>query len=153
MIVMLIAGIGAVLAGIVAIVLGLPVKEFSFGNTLILAGVVGVCTGIIVLALAVVVSELRIIARRLARAGRLRKRVHDRRWRQHRARRRPIPMPGKTSSCSPAIRRRMMRQVRSSPQRPAHCHGVAKPPRAGGRTPLSDRKVPSPRRQQSRGAT
>jgi hypothetical protein len=66
MIVMLIAGIGGVLAGIVAILLGLPVKEFSFGNTLILAGVVGVCTGAIVLALAVVVSELKIIARRLA---------------------------------------------------------------------------------------
>jgi hypothetical protein len=66
MIVLLIAGIGAVLAGIVAIVVGLPVKEFSFGNTIILAGVVGICTGIIVLALAVVVSELKIIARRLA---------------------------------------------------------------------------------------
>ena len=65
MIVMLIAGIGGVLAGIVAILLGLPVKEFSFGNTLILAGVVGVCTGAIVLALAVVVGELRLIARRL----------------------------------------------------------------------------------------
>ena len=65
MIVLLIAGIGAVLAGIVAIVVGLPVKEFSFGNTIILAGVVGICTGIIVLALAVVVSELKIIARRL----------------------------------------------------------------------------------------
>jgi hypothetical protein len=63
---LLIAGIGAVLAGIVAIVVGLPVKEFSFGNTIILAGVVGICTGIIVLALAVVVSELKIIARRLA---------------------------------------------------------------------------------------
>jgi hypothetical protein len=65
MIVMLIAGIGAVLAGIVAIMVGLPVKEFSFGNTEILAGVVGICTGFIVLALAVVVSELKIIARRL----------------------------------------------------------------------------------------
>jgi hypothetical protein len=65
MIVLLIAGIGAVLAGIVAIMVGLPVKEFSFGNTMILAGVVGICTGILVLALAVVVSELKIIARRL----------------------------------------------------------------------------------------
>jgi hypothetical protein len=70
MIVLLIAGIGGVLAGIVAILLGLPVKEFSFGNTLILAGVVGVCTGVIVLALAVVVGELRNVARRLgARAA------------------------------------------------------------------------------------
>ena len=51
MIVLLIAGIGAVLAGIVAIVFGIPVKEFSFGNTLILAGVVGACTGMIVLGL------------------------------------------------------------------------------------------------------
>lgn len=60
-----IAGVGAVLAGLLAILVGLPVKEFSFGNTLILAGVIGICTGLIILALSVVVGELKLIARRL----------------------------------------------------------------------------------------
>jgi hypothetical protein len=53
------------LAGLLAIAFGIPVQEFSFGNTLILAGVVAVCSGLIVLAQAVVVQELRNIARRL----------------------------------------------------------------------------------------
>ena len=38
MIVLLVAGIGLVLAGLLAIGFGIPIKEFSFGNTLILAG-------------------------------------------------------------------------------------------------------------------
>ncbi|WP_407175812.1 DUF308 domain-containing protein [Bradyrhizobium sp. STM 3562] len=64
MIALLIAGIGAILAGLVAVVYGL-LLELSFGNTLILAGAVAVCSGIIVLAQAVVVRELRNIAGRL----------------------------------------------------------------------------------------
>jgi len=64
-VVLLIAGICAVLAGLLAIAFGIPVQEFSFGNTLILAGVVAVCSGMIVLVQAVVVQELRNIARRL----------------------------------------------------------------------------------------
>ena len=43
--VLLIAGIGLLLAGLVAIGFGIPVKEFSFGNTLILAGTIAACTG------------------------------------------------------------------------------------------------------------
>jgi hypothetical protein len=62
---MLVAGLGLVLAGLLAIGLGIPVKEFSFGNTLILIGAMGVCFGAIMLALAVAVRELKIIARRL----------------------------------------------------------------------------------------
>ena len=38
MVVMLVAGIGCLLAGLLAIGFGIPVKEFSFGNTLILYG-------------------------------------------------------------------------------------------------------------------
>jgi hypothetical protein len=64
-VVLLIAGICAVLAGLLAIAIGIPVQEFSFGNTLILAGVVAVCSGMLVLVQAVVVRELRNIARRL----------------------------------------------------------------------------------------
>jgi hypothetical protein len=65
MVVLLIAGIGFVLAGLLAIGFGIPVKEFSFGNTVILAGVIGVCTGAIMLGLWMTVRELKNIARRL----------------------------------------------------------------------------------------
>jgi hypothetical protein len=62
---LLIAGIAVLAAGLLAIAFGIPVKEFSLGNTLILAGAVAACTGVIVLGLAVVVRELQNIARRL----------------------------------------------------------------------------------------
>jgi hypothetical protein len=65
MFVMLVAGIGLVLAGLLAIGFGIPIKEFSTGNTLIIAGVIGVCTGAIMLALWIAVRELKNIARRL----------------------------------------------------------------------------------------
>jgi hypothetical protein len=66
---LLIAGIAVLAAGLLAVVFGIPVKEFSFGNTLILAGVVAACTGVIMLGLAVVVRELQNIARRLGPAN------------------------------------------------------------------------------------
>jgi hypothetical protein len=62
---LMIAAIGIVLAGLVAIGFGIPVKEFSFGNTLILAGAVAACTGAVMMGLWAVVRELRAIARRL----------------------------------------------------------------------------------------
>jgi hypothetical protein len=65
MLVLLIAGIGALLAGLLAIAFGIPVKEFSFGNTLMLMGAVGACTGMILLGLWVVVRQLKEIAQRL----------------------------------------------------------------------------------------
>jgi hypothetical protein len=65
MFVMLVVGIGLVLAGLLAICFGVPVKEFSFGNTLILTGVTGACTGLLMLGLWMTVRELRNIARRL----------------------------------------------------------------------------------------
>jgi hypothetical protein len=66
---LLIAGIAVLAAGLLAIVFGIPVKEFSLGNTLILAGAVAACTGVILLGLAVVVRELQNIARRLGPAN------------------------------------------------------------------------------------
>lgn len=57
------AGIGFLLAGLLAIVFGIPVKEFSFGNTLILCGAIGVGTGAILLGLASVVRELKAMSR------------------------------------------------------------------------------------------
>lgn len=67
-VVLLIAGIGFLLAGLLTIGFGIPVKEFSFGNTLILAGAVAACTGMIMLGLWMVVRELKNIARRLGPA-------------------------------------------------------------------------------------
>jgi hypothetical protein len=66
---LLIAGIAVLAAGLLAVAFGIPVKEFSFGNTLILAGAAAACTGVIVLGLAVVVRELQNIARRLGPAN------------------------------------------------------------------------------------
>jgi hypothetical protein len=66
---LLIAGIAVLAAGLLAVAFGIPVKEFSFGNTLILAGAVAACTGVILLGLAVVVRELQNIAQRLGPAN------------------------------------------------------------------------------------
>jgi hypothetical protein len=66
---LLIAGIAVLAAGLLAVAFGIPVKEFSFGNTLILAGAVAACTGVVMLGLAVVVRELQNIARRLGPAN------------------------------------------------------------------------------------
>jgi hypothetical protein len=60
--VLLIAGIGFLLAGLLAIGFGIPVNEFSFGNTLILTGAVVACTGAMLLGLWVLVRELKNIA-------------------------------------------------------------------------------------------
>lgn len=65
---MLVVGVGLVLAGLLAIGFGIPIKEFSTGNTLIIAGVMGVCSGAIMLALWTVVRELKKIARRIGGA-------------------------------------------------------------------------------------
>jgi hypothetical protein len=65
MVVLLVAAVGLISAGLLAIGFGIPIKEFSTGNTLIIAGVIGFCTGAIMLALWTTVRELRNIARRL----------------------------------------------------------------------------------------
>jgi hypothetical protein len=62
---MLIAGAIAVLAGLGAVALGIPIKEFSTGNTMILSGTIGLCTGLILLGLSAVLGELKVIAHRL----------------------------------------------------------------------------------------
>jgi hypothetical protein len=65
MLALLIGGIGLLLAGLAAIGFGIPVQEFSFGNTLILSGSVVACTGIMILGLWTAVRELKSIAQRL----------------------------------------------------------------------------------------
>ena len=65
LIALLIAGIGFLLAGLVGIAFGIPIKEFSFGNTEILAGVIAACTGMIMLGLWIVARQLKVIAQLL----------------------------------------------------------------------------------------
>jgi len=62
---MLVAGIGLILAGLLAIGYGIQYKEFSVGSTLILAGAVGACSGVLMFGLWAAIRELRIIANRL----------------------------------------------------------------------------------------
>jgi hypothetical protein len=69
--VLLIGGIGLLLAGLLAIGFGIPVKEFSFGNTLILTGAIVACTGVMMLALWIVVRELKIMARQMPAGSRV----------------------------------------------------------------------------------
>jgi hypothetical protein len=69
MIVVLIAGIGVLLAGLLAIAYGIPIKEFGFGNTLIVTGALGACTGVMMLVLWIIVRELKKGAAGLGRAG------------------------------------------------------------------------------------
>ena len=52
-------GLLALIAGLIAIVAGLPILEFSYGNTLITAGAIGAGCGLIVVALAQILRELR----------------------------------------------------------------------------------------------
>jgi len=64
MVVLLIGGIGLLLAGLLTVGLGIQM-DLSFGNTLILSGTVAACTGAIMLSLWAVVRELKKIALRL----------------------------------------------------------------------------------------
>ena len=66
MLALLIAGIFAVLAGLVAVLFGYTIRDFSLGSTLIISGTIGVCSGMLLAGLYVVAAELKGIARRLA---------------------------------------------------------------------------------------
>jgi hypothetical protein len=63
---LLIVGIFAVVAGLLSILFGISIRDFSLGSTLILGGTIGVCSGMLLIGLYVVVQELKGIARRLA---------------------------------------------------------------------------------------
>jgi len=68
MMAMLVAGIACLLAGFLAIGFGIPVNEFSFGNTLILAGAMAVCAGLIILSMWAAVRELKNLSERIGSA-------------------------------------------------------------------------------------
>lgn len=63
---LLIAGIFAVVASLLAIAFGYSIRDFSLGSTLIISGTIGVCSGMLLVGLYVVLLELQAIARRLA---------------------------------------------------------------------------------------
>ncbi len=65
MIALLIGGTVVFCIGILTVVFGIPIKEFSFGSTMILAGAIVACTGLILVGLYAVGRELRNLTRRL----------------------------------------------------------------------------------------
>lgn len=65
MIALLIGGTVVLCVGLLTVVFGVPIKEFSFGNTMILAGAIVSCTGLILIGLYFIGRELRSLARRL----------------------------------------------------------------------------------------
>ncbi len=65
MVVVLIAGIGLVVAGLATVGLGIQL-DLSFGNTLLLAGAIVACTGVLMLGLWIALRELKAIALQLS---------------------------------------------------------------------------------------
>ena len=61
-IVLFVLGVVTAVAGFLAILYGIPVNEFSFGNTLIVAGTVAVVGGFLLIGIAAVVSQLKQLA-------------------------------------------------------------------------------------------
>lgn len=62
---LLIAGTVVFCAGVLTVVWGVPIKDFSFGNTLILVGAMVACTGLLLIGLSYVVRELKNLGRQL----------------------------------------------------------------------------------------
>ncbi len=65
MIALLIGGTVVLCIGLLTVVFGIPIKEFSFGNTMILSGAVVSCTGLVLVGLYFVGREFRSLAARL----------------------------------------------------------------------------------------
>ena len=139
MAVLLGAGIGLLLAGLAAIVYGIPVKEFSFGNTMILSGVVAACSGLIMLGLWVMARELQDVARRLGAGVSVA----------------PQPGPALEAACACTAARRHPVRPRSAAGR--KIRGSAEPPPWPAEAAAPEIRRPPPpaesrRRRQSRSA-
>jgi len=65
-ILLMILGASSACAGVAAIAYGMPIKEFSLGNTMILSGTVALVGGVLIVAVGVAVRQLREIADGLA---------------------------------------------------------------------------------------
>lgn len=69
MIVLLAAGIGVCIVGLLAIGLGIPISDTSVGNALLIGGVVILCTGLILVGMWFVVREIAGLVRLVAGAA------------------------------------------------------------------------------------
>lgn len=65
MIALLIGGTVVLCIGLLTLVFGIPIKEFSFGNTMIVVGAIVACTGLLLVGLYFVSRELRNLVQRL----------------------------------------------------------------------------------------
>jgi hypothetical protein len=65
-ILLLVLGVAASLAGLATVGFGVPIKEFSLGNTLIIAGTTALAAGLVLIGLALAVKQLQRIADALA---------------------------------------------------------------------------------------
>lgn len=70
MIVLLAAGVGVSVLGLLAIGFGIPISDSSFGNALLIAGVVILCTGFVLIGMWFVGRELAGVAKLLAQGAR-----------------------------------------------------------------------------------
>lgn len=70
MIVLLAAGVGVSVLGLLAVGVGIPISDSSFGNALLIAGVVVLCTGLILIGMWFVGRELARVAKLLAQGAR-----------------------------------------------------------------------------------
>jgi hypothetical protein len=117
-IMLLIAGIGLLLAGLLTVVFGIQL-ELSLGNTLIFTGAIVACTGVLMLGLWTVVRELSDIARRLG--GAIPAESPEAGWRQPRADR-----PG--SVVAPEDGDLLLPRDQPAPERAAHAGPAAPSP-------------------------
>jgi len=63
---LLVVGVLALVTGLLMVGFGIPINEFSFGNTLIMAGTTAAVGGLIIIGLGIAVGQLRRIAEMLA---------------------------------------------------------------------------------------
>ncbi len=145
---LLIAGIFAVVAGLLAVAFGFTVREFSLGSTLIISGTIGVCSGMLLVGLYVVVAG---VARHRPPAGRISRAVRrsgqaraagsrdalerqrprlsrraPRRWSRRRRCRPQDRRPGRTKQPRASVRASSLRQSRKL-RRPPAGSGTAAP--------------------------
>ena len=118
-------GVFAVVAGLVMIGFGIPINEFSFGNTLISAGTTASVGGLVIIAIGIAVGQLRRIAEMLADPANARLAMPLEELE-------PIAVPRKGAGLAPAV---------ASALTPAP---VAQSASAGGRAPFPPRQKADP---------
>ncbi|HWK97707.1 MAG TPA: hypothetical protein VNR39_20005 [Pseudolabrys sp.] len=136
-----VAGALFVAIGAAVIGFGIPINEFSFGNTLIIAGTVTVVGGLIVLALGVVVRELQYLADMYGRASVRAPKASD-----FDSPPRPMPPPPAARMPSPP-RAAGLRPAEAPPQEPAVSVAPAPEPREEVTPVRNDLPSPLPSRR------